>query len=511
MKRVVIIGGGISGLAAAHQVLERCKDPAQKIQVSLLEAGPRTGGIIQTEERDGYIIERGPDSFITEKPEALALARRLDLQSHLIETNKEHRRSFVVRKGRLLPIPSGFNLLAPARLWPFVTSPIFSWPGKARMAMDLLLPRRSSDIAADESLAHFVRRRLGREALERMAQPMAGGIYTADPEMLSLGATMPRFQEMERKHRSLILALRNHGRPDGKRRDGNGVSEGFDTDAARSVSTSGARYGLFMSFDRGMELFAESLAAQVLELDAECWSRRPHEAPIRFETPVQTLALKRNSEPGDGRSEWLIRTSRGETLLADAICLALPSYVSGQLLRRIDPELSSELAGISYASSATINLAYRRDDIAHPLNGFGFVVPFIEKRTVMACSFSSIKFPNRAPAGSVLLRAFAGGALQPELVDLTTEELITRAHEDLRTLLGIREQPLFAEVTKWERSMPQYFVGHLDRIERIESRAAMLPGLALAGNAYAGPGIPDCIRSGQSAADRLVDGLLNQT
>jgi len=207
MRRVVIIGGGITGLAAAHRILERNEESRKQVDVTLLEAAARVGGAVQTQERDGFLLERGPDSFLSEKPATLELAKRLGLEPHLIETNKDHRRSFIVRDGRLLPVPEGFYLLAPARFWPFVTTGIFSWPGKARMAMDLLLPRRNMNGNADESLAQFVRRRLGREALERMAQPMVGGIYTADPEQLSLRATMPRFLEMERAHRSLIRAM----------------------------------------------------------------------------------------------------------------------------------------------------------------------------------------------------------------------------------------------------------------------------------------------------------------
>src|SRR6266850_4153864 len=255
MKHIVVIGGGITGLAAAHHILERSQAMGERVRVTVLEASPRVGGVIQTEQRDGFLLERGPDSFISEKPQAVALARRLGLESHLIETNENHRRSFIVRRGRLLPVPDGFHLLAPGRLWPFVTSGIFSWPGKARMAMDLLLPRRSlngdadditdasGDASGDETLAHFVRRRLGQEALERMAQPMVGGIYTADPETLSLRATMPRFLEMERQHRSLILALWKQGKDQAR----NNIEHHEAEKAASSrrtpkESTSGARY-----------------------------------------------------------------------------------------------------------------------------------------------------------------------------------------------------------------------------------------------------------------------------
>src|SRR5688500_8950674 len=208
-KRVVIVGGGISGLAAAHRLLELGLD---KSQITLIEASARLGGTIHTEFRDGFLLERGPDSFISEKPQAVALAKRLGLESRLIETNEQHRRSFIVRNGRLRPVPEGFQLLAPSRMWPFITSDIFSLAGKARMAADLFLPRKSTNGTTDESLASFVRRRLGVEALERMAQPMVGGIYTADPETLSLRATLPRFLDMEQEHRSLILAMLRKGR-----------------------------------------------------------------------------------------------------------------------------------------------------------------------------------------------------------------------------------------------------------------------------------------------------------
>jgi len=454
-SHVVIIGGGISGLAAAHRLSE------QQVQVTLLEASPRLGGTIQTGQRDGFLLERGPDSFISEKPQAVELAKRLGLESRLIQTNEQFRRSFIVRHGRLRPVPEGFQLLAPSRLWPFITSDIFSVAGKARMAADLLLPRKSTNGVNDESLASFVRRRLGVEALDRMAQPMVGGIYTADPETLSLRATLPRFLEMEREHRSLILAMLRQGR-------------------AQKVGTSGARYSLFLSFDRGMQVLVDALAKQV-------------KADIRLNT--RAVGLK-----SDGPA-WTITTSDGEELIADKICLALPAYRAATLLQG---RLGERLRQIKYASTATINFAYRRSAIAHPLNGFGFVVPFIEKRSLIACTFSSVKFSGRAPEGHVLLRAFAGGALQPEIFALDESEIATRVETDLRELLGITEDPLFVEVAKWKDSMPQYEVGHLERVNEIEKLVSELPGLTLAGNAYRGAGIPDCIRSGETAAEMLM-------
>lgn len=458
MNKIVIIGGGISGLAAAHRVLELNKSA----HVTILEASDRLGGTIQTEHRDGFLIERGPDSFISEKPHGISLAKRLGIESQLIQTNEEYRRSFIVRDGRLRAVPEGFQLMAPSRMWPFITSDIFSIPGKVRMAADLILPRKSVNGSSDESLASFVRRRLGKEALARMAQPMVGGIYTADPETLSLRATLPRFLDMEQKHRSLILAMARLGR-------------------AQKIGTSGARYSLFLSFNRGMQVLVDPLT----RINAD----------LRVKTRAHRLTFDH---------EWTITTDKDEQIKADAVCLAVPAYVAASLLSDIDARLAEKLRTIKYASTATINFGYRRAAIAHPLNGFGFVVPFVEKRSLIACTFSSVKFSGRAPEGQVLLRAFAGGALQPEIFALDETEMSRRVEADLRELLGIREDPRFIEVAKWERSMPQYEVGHLDRVSEIEKLVSALPGLSLAGNAYRGAGIPDCVRSGEAAAEALL-------
>jgi oxygen-dependent protoporphyrinogen oxidase len=469
--RVVIIGGGISGLAAAHRLLEQSAKSRAEMEVVLLEGSARLGGIIRTIRRDGFLLEGGPDSFISEKPEAVELAKRIGLASHLIETANEHRRSFIVRGGKLHAVPEGFQLLAPTRFWPFVTSGIFSWMGKARMALDLILPRRAeANGSNDESLAQFVRRRLGREALERMAQPMVGGIYTADPEQLSLRATMPRFLEMERKHRSLIRGMWKRGR---------------EQSEAASRGTSGARYGLFLSFDEGMRTLVDALVAELENVS------------IRLNTKAESLSFDEDTR------QWKIRVSAEEIINADAVCLALPAYASANLLREVDRQLAGELDAIPYASTATVNLGYRRADIPHPLDGFGFVVPFVERRTVLACTFSSVKFKNRAPSGHALLRAFVGGALQPEVFALDEDEILAGVREDLRELLGIEKPPLFASVEKWPHSMAQYHLGHIERVERIHERLNLLPGLKLAGNAYSGAGVPDCIRSGESAADEM--------
>ncbi|MGH9897421.1 MAG: protoporphyrinogen oxidase, partial [Pyrinomonadaceae bacterium] len=440
------------------------------VELLLLESGDQVGGVIRTERRDGFLLEHGPDSFISEKPEGIELAKKVGLANELIETNSRHRRSFIVRRGRLHSVPEGFQLLAPSKLWPFATTSIFSLRGKLRIAMEMLVSSRSTSEEEDESVAQFVRRRLGQEALERMAQPMIGGIYTGDPENLSLKATMPRFVEMERKFGSVIKAMLNHRRATRENLNG----------------TSGARYTLFLSFRDGMQMLTEAIVSRL------------NPSIIRLNTRVDALGFNSTNKL------WTLELKSGGKLEADAICLAVPAYAAARLLRSTDEQLAIELESIPYASTATVNLGLRRSDIGHNLNGFGFVVPQIEHRKVIACSFSSVKFAGRAPDGHVLLRAFVGGALQPEMFELDEELIAKIVCDDLATLLQVKSAPLFVQVTKWNRSMAQYTIGHHDRVRRIDAKTDQLSGLQLAGNAYSGAGIPDCIRSGQQAADKLL-------
>ena len=492
-RRIVIVGGGISGLAAAHRLTQHARENDPSLEVLLLESSARLGGTIRTHHREGFLLEGGPDAFISEKPEALTLSKQLGLESHLLETNAAHRRSFIVRAGRLRPVPEGFQLLAPSRFWPFVTTDIFSWTGKARMALELFLPRRATIsregvVGDDESLAEFVRRRFGREALERMAQPMVGGIYTADPEQLSLRATMPRFLDMERKHRSVIRAMWR------ARRSNNTMD-------AETRSTSGARYSLFLSFDGGMQMLTDRLAAELPDGTARLNTRVE---AIEYDGQTRRWKLRIGADNTIRVNEVI---EAGDVIEADAVCLALPAYASAQLLGDVDAQLAAELAAIPYASTATVNLAFRRADIPHPLDGFGFVVPFIERRKIIACTFSSVKFSGRAPVDHALLRAFVGGALQPEMYALDEEQMIAAVREDLHALLGIERAPLLAHVERWPRSMAQYQLGHLARVARIQAQLRRFPTLQLAGNAYGGAGIPDCIRSGHASADELLQTL----
>ncbi|MDE0481030.1 MAG: protoporphyrinogen oxidase [Candidatus Poribacteria bacterium] len=471
-KRAIVIGGGITGLAAAYRLKCEAENRGIPLEIILLEASSRVGGVIQTEHRDGFIIEHGPDAFISTKPWAKALCEELGIADKLIGTNPKVRRSFVIRKGKLLPVPEGFYMMAPGSFGPFLKSPIFSWRGKFRIVLDLFISRR--DNIDDESVADFVRRRLGTEAFERMAQPMIGGIYTSDAENLSLKATFPRFLEMEREHGSIIKALLAQKRKA----------------AQTSRDTSGPRYSLFLSFEDGMQTLVDTLA----ESFSGC---------IRFLSRVNTIQQK---ESGKG---WLVCLEDGKVLETDLLCLALPAPQTSKILSGVSPSLAEKLSTIPYTSSATVNLAFRREDIPHPLNGMGFVVPVTEQLNLVGCSFSSVKFENRVPADHVLLRAFVGGNTFEGKVNgnLTQNDLVSTALKDVSNLLGIKKEPLFSVVSEHSQAMAQYLVGHQKLVQEIEKLTKDLPGLVLAGNAYHGIGIPDCIHSGEQAALTLLDAI----
>ncbi len=468
-KDIIVIGGGISGLAAAHRLTELGRTGSTAYRVTLLEASNHLGGVIATEHADNLLLELGPDSYITDKPAALRLCERLGLADRLIAPQQGGLKLYTVHRGALEPLPEGFLLMAPTRVASVLRSPLFSWSGKLRMALEPLIFRRSHD--GDESLASFVRRRLGREVLERVAQPLIGGIYASDPEALSLAATMPRFPEMERSHGSVIVGSRRAQR----RR-------------AQAADETGARWSLFVSIDGGMEVLV----------------RRIEEAlgpgVVRLGETVRELSW----DP-DGR-RWRVDTN-GAGLEADAVICTLPAFAAAGALTALDPELAGELRAIPFSSTATVNLAYRRSDIAHPLDGYGFVVPHVERRKIMACTFSSVKYAGRAPEEIALLRCFAGGALQPDLLDQSDEALEAQVREDLEALLGIAGTPTLCRTTRYPDCMPQYNVGHLDRVVRIETRLQQFPTLALAGKSYRGVGIADCIASGEVAAEGMVEHL----
>ena len=469
-KKIVVIGGGITGLSAANRLVELSKETNIDIEIILLEQSGRIGGVISTLEKNGFLIEEGPDSFITTKPWALNLSNRLGLNSNLIQTNDNFRRTYILLNNKLIPVPEGFLMLAPARLTPFLTSKLFSWSGKLRILADLIIPK---SYVPDESLASFVKRRLGKEALERVAQPMISGVYTADPEKLSLRATMPQFIEMEERFGSVIRAM----------------LKGYLKNNKEITHDSGARYSQFVSYKNGMKTMLNALKANI-----------PDES-LKFNQKVIKVEQEEDC--------WKIITDK-EEFISSAVILAAPSHVAANLISELNPSLAGDLAKIEYASSAVVISVYKREAISHDLDGFGFVVPMIEKNDLIACSFNSIKFEGRAPKGYVILRSFLGGAMNPGLYNLEDQDIINRTENVLAETLGIRSAPEFVSIKRHLNSMPQYHIGHLDLVSKISAQTAKLPGLELAGNAYYGVGIPDCVRSGETAAENILK-YLDQT
>lgn len=448
--RVVVVGGGVAGLAATHRLRERGAD------VLLLEASARCGGMLRTERTDGFVIERGPDSIITSKPAALALAQEMGLSNRIVRTREENRGAYVVRGGRLHRVPEGFQLLAPSDLGALWRSPVLDLGGKLRASLEPLVPRRTD---VDESLASFVRRRLGEDVLARLAQPMAGGIYGADPEQLSLRATLPRFLETEARDGSLVRSLRR-------------------ARLAGAASASGARYGLFISFDDGVACLPEALAERLADV-------------VRTERPVSSL--RRNG------GSWEVDGER-----AAGVVLAIPAPRAAGLLAQEAPEVSRRLRAIRHGSAATVTLAYADADIPRALDAAGFVVPASEGRAVMAATWSSAKWPGRAPPGQTLLRVFLGGHGRQEVVRWSDDELEGASRRGLRELMSIVASPSLVRVDRWRAKMPRYEVGHAQRMDDLFGRLHAHPRLQLAGNAYRGVGIPDAIASGQDAAEALL-------
>lgn len=464
-KRVAVIGGGISGLAAAHRLGEL----SANVDVVLLEAAGRLGGVLQTVRRDGYLIERSADNFIVNVPWATELCRRIGFADQLIPTATKQRGAMVLCRGRLERVPAGFMLMAPERLWPLVTTPILSARGKLRLLGEAFVPRRRSD--DDESLAAFARRRLGDEAFERIVQPLVGGIYAADPERLSLQATMPRFIDMERRHGSLLRATRRAPRNE-----------------QQKSQESGARYNLFVAPREGMSSLVQAIA-----------NRLP-DGCVRL-----GHAVERITPLGDGR--WKLSVARPDgasELECEGVILTAPATRAATLLAPFAARAGELLSTVPYAGTSIVSLAYRRDQIARGPESFGFVVPACERRQILAASFASVKFPGRAPEGMVLVRVFIGGACQAELAELDDEPLREMATRELAAMCGTRGEPALVEIARWPASMPQYHVGHCQRIEALEGELNRWPTLSLAGNAYHGVGIPHCVHSGEGAAERVA-------
>ncbi len=461
MTRIAIIGGGISGLAAAFALEEIRANASTDIDYVLYESSPRLGGVLRTEHIDGCIVEAGPDSFITEKPWATDLCRALGLGDQLIGSNDANRKTYILTRGRLVEMPDGLMFMVPTKILPTVLSPLFSWKTKLRMAKELFLPKNHRP---DESVASFVERHYGTEMVDRLADPLLSGIYGGEAANLSLRAVLPRFHDMEDSHGSLGRAML----------------------AAQKKMSAGPRKAappIFTSLKGGMQHLAETAVSRLT-------------GTLLTNAPVQAV------QPQAG--DWLVSAGVHSDCF-DAVILALPAPAAAGILRMSSPELSGELAAIPYSSSITVGLGYDGEVRQSLPPGFGFLVPRSEGKRLLAATFVHNKFPHRAPEDRALLRCFFAAANAENIWHLSDDEIVGIVRTELQQILGVAAAPLFARVYKWKSAMAQYAVGHLDRIERIERLRQQLPGLALAGNAYRGIGVPDCVRSGTMAAAELMN------
>jgi len=454
VKRVVIVGGGISGMAAAYYLRRARKD----LNLILLEARERLGGVITTLHRDGFVVEGGPDSFIIQKPWALQLCHDLGIQQRLIAPDPANRKVYVLFRGRLQELPPGLMTGVPARLGPFLKTRLISWPGKLRMALDLVLPRGSD--SGDESLGAFIRRRVGREAVDRIADPILGGIHVSDVDRLSLAMTFPRLKELERQHRSLILGMRRESAP-------------------QSAGTGSP----FRTLPGGMAELVSALQAGLQGVE------------LRTSSPVEQV----------GRSLEVVTAA--ETIQADAIILALPPHAARDILRAGHPQLAEAMGTIHSVSTATVALAYRDAQPSVALDATGFVIPRGEGRRILACTWSSRKFAGRAPEGSLLVRCFLGGERGEEILRQSDEALVQIAREELSELMGLRDAPVLSAVYRWERANPIMEVGHLEKLKRIDKAMEASRNLFVAGGGIRGVGIPDCVRDAKNVARILADRL----
>lgn len=469
---LAVVGGGVAGLAAALEACERLKNRTAPARVVLLEASPRIGGKVRTVVEQGYVVDTGPDSFVSTKPGVLEMARRLGIEGELLPQGSSG--SYIWSQGRLHRLPPGLMNLVPTQFLPFVTSTLFSWRGKLRMAFEYLIPPRWSE--DDESLEHFVVRRLGREALERLAEPLVAGIHAGDPSTMSVRATFPRFIQMEQEYGGLMRAALAARRERRRRR------------RARQAPEAGPRLTFFMSFREGLEQLVRAMAAALPE------------GTIQAGVPVERV------EPASGGYR-LILGERG-CLVTRGLILATPAAETARLLRPLDPAAADLVASVPQVSTAIIVLAYRKEAFRKPLEGAGFVVPAAEGRRIMGVTYFSRKWPRPQPDPDVeLVRCFVGGVQQPHLAEADEDLLVAVAREELQQMLGIDGPPLFARAFRWPQAMHQYTVGHLERLERLEAALGRLPGLALAGAPYRGVGLPDCIESGLRAARQVVSQL----
>ena len=461
MKRIAIIGGGISGLSAAY-TLEEKRQSGTPVEYVLFESSSRLGGVLVTDHVDGCILEAGPDSFLTEKPWAADLCRKIGLGDQLIGSNDSERKTYILARGKLVVMPDGLMFMVPTKIMPTVFSPLFSVRTKMRMAAEWFHPPHKA--TEDETVAQMVERHYGSEMVDLLADPLLSGVYGGEASQLSVRAVLPRFADMESKHGSLGRAMLSARRKMGA--------------AAKAPARP-----LFSSLKDGMQQMVNALVAR---LDANS---------LKTSVPVQSVIRQNNG--------WTISAGY-QTDHFDAVIIAIPTHAASAVLQAADENLARDLGEIQYSSSVTVSLGYDEKVRASLPPGFGFLVPRSEGRRMLAATFVHNKFPHRAPENRAIVRCFLGGARDEQILQVSEAGILEIVRTELRQIIGLNAEPLFARVYKWKSAMAQYSVGHLERLQRIESLRQKLPGLALAGNGYNGIGVPDCVRSGAEAAGKIL-------
>ncbi|MBI3969878.1 MAG: protoporphyrinogen oxidase [Chloroflexi bacterium] len=491
-QHIAIVGGGIAGLAAAHAIARDTRERGLDVTCTLLEAGDRLGGKVQTERADGFLVEQGPDAMLARKVEGRQFCEALGLGGDLVGSNTQAGSTYVVHRGRLEPLPEGMMLVAPVHLNGWLKTRLLSPAGKLRAGLDLVLPARAG--GEDETLADFVSRRFGREVAERLAVPLLAAVYGGGSGDLSLRATFPDLGKLEQTHRSVLLGLRAMA----KRRAGpSGAAPGGSPDG-KPAPGRGAGPSPFVTLRGGL---ASMVTRAAQSLDG---------VQVRCDAPVSALEDIGGPGGSSGRPRYrlAIRGGGGGTIEADAVILAAPSFVTARLVERLAPAAAEALAGIDYLPTTVVVVAFPKERIANPLRGTGFLVPESEQRRIIACTWLSRKWPHVSDPGTMLLRCYVGGPSQgAALAALPDADLIALTCDELRDLLGVEGAPVFTRVYRWPRAIPRYALGHLERVGRAERALAELPGLALAGAAYHGIGVPDCIRQGRLAAAAVLPPL----
>jgi oxygen-dependent protoporphyrinogen oxidase len=472
MRRIVIIGGGVAGLGAAYKI-RRAADEGHDVGFILVEKDDRLGGKILTERRDGFIIDAGCDSFLTMKTAVHRIARIAGIEDHKMPTDDSRKRTMILKKGRLYEMPDGVMQFAPTKFWPFATTGLFSWPGKLRAGMDLFVPKKRVPEGElnDETLEHFILRRMGREILDRLAEPLVGGVHASDPAVMSLAATFPNLLQMEQDHGSMIMGFL------AQRRKVEEIRKKYPPDPKNPRT-------VFTSFRKGFQQLTDTMADRAGRED--------------MRTGAKVLRLERS---GDG---WRVFLSDGDVLEAAAVVVATEGWAASALLSNVDEQLGADIGGIQHSSSATVSLAWDTDDLGFDLDAFGLLCPLVEGRSMMAASYSSTKWPGRAPEGSTVMRGFVGGPHNQAIMENDDDALVDIVLREFRDIFGLRRDPLFARVGRWTNGMPQYTLGHLDRVGRIERRVAAIAGIGVGGGSYRGVGVPNCIESGEAAARKVM-------